>query len=201
MSQDYKNDMFVSYSHVGAVYDWIPYLKELLEAWLPDELGYKPKIYTDRQLEPGTYWSSELQQELKVSRCLLAIWSKVYFNSPWCIAELESFRAREHLLGIGKGQKTLGLIFPVLFTKPLEMPPEYLPPKLRKVEYIDLSDWAFTSPGFESTKLHVEFEQQVKKLCPDFAKMILSAPKWQADWPIRIPRRPSPKMQFTQPRL
>ncbi len=201
MVQDYKNDVFVSYTHLGAVYQWIPALYKLLEFWLPDELGYKPKIYIDKQLETGTHWPSELQQELKVSRCLLAIWSKVYFKSPWCIAELESFRAREHLLGLGKGQKTLGLIYPVLFTKPLEKPPEYLPPKFRKVQYIDLSDWTITSPGFESTALHVEFEQQVKKLCPVLAKMILSAPTWQADWPIRTPRRPSPKMQFTQPRL
>jgi TIR domain len=201
MTQDYKNDVFVSYTHLGAVYKWVPYLYDLLEDWLPYHLSYKPMIYIDRQLETGIHWPSELQQELKVSRCLLAIWSQVYFNSPWCIAELESFRAREHLLGIGKGQKTLGLIYPVLFTKPLEKPPEYLPSKLRKVQYIDLSDWTITSPGFASTALHVDFEQQVKKLCPVLAKMIKSAPKWQADWPIRTPRRPSPKTPFTKPRL
>jgi hypothetical protein len=201
MTQDYKNDVFVSYTHLGAVYEWIPYLYELLEAWLPYDLSYKPKIYIDRQLETGTHWPSELQQELKVSRCLLAIWSKVYFKSPWCIAELESFRARERLLGIGKGQSTLGLIYPILFTKPLKKPPEYLPTKLKKVQPIDLSDWTITSPGFKNTPLHVEFEKQVKAICPVLANMILSAPTWRADWPISTPRRPSPKMQFTQPRL
>jgi len=201
MTQDYRNDVFVSYTHLGAVYNWIPYLYELLEDWLPYHLSYKPKIFVDRQLETGTHWPSELQQELKVSRCLLAIWSQVYFNSPWCIAELESFRARERLLGIGKGQKTLGLIFPVLFTKPLTKPPEYLPPELRKVQYIDLSDWTITSPGFKSTALHVDFERQVKSLCPVLAKMILSAPNWQTDWPIKTPRRPSLLKPFTKPRL
>jgi TIR domain-containing protein len=201
MTQDYKNDVFISYTHLGAVYNWIPYLYDLLEDWLPYHLSYKPKIYIDRRIEAGTHWPSELQHELKMSRCLLAIWSPVYFNSSWCIAELESFRARERLLGIGKGQKTLGLIYPVLFTKPLKKPPEYLPLKLKKIQYYDLSDWTITSPGFKSTALHVDFEQQVKILCPVLAKMILSAPKWQADWPVRTPRRPSPKTPFTKPRL
>jgi len=81
------------------------------------------------------------------------------------------------------------------------MPPEYLPLKFREIQYIDLSDWTITSPGFASTALHVDFEQQVKKLCPVLAKMILSAPKWQTDWPIRTPRQPSLKTTFTKPRL
>jgi hypothetical protein len=196
MSQFYVNDVFISYTHRGAVQKWTQYFYELLEDWLPNYLPYQPKIFIDWEIEGGTEWPAELQSELKSSRCMLAIWSPVYFLSKWCMAEFESFRDREKMLHLRTEQKPSGLIYPVLFTSP----PVYLPTQVKTIHYNDLSRWAITSPAFKYTPIHVEFENRVKKLCSELAKMILNAPDWRDDWPITLPQPPV-DTPFATPRL
>jgi hypothetical protein len=109
MSQHYVNDVFISYTHRGAVQKWVQYLYELLEDWLPYYLPYPPKIFIDFDIEAGTEWPTRLQRELKMSRCMLAVLSPVYFQSKWCLAEFESFRDREVILTYGQNRIQLAL--------------------------------------------------------------------------------------------
>ena len=196
MTQHYVNDVFISYTHWGAVKKWVPYLYELLEDWLPYYLSYSPKIFIDFDIEAGTEWPTKLQRELKMSRCMLAVLSPVYFRSNWCLAEFESFRNREAILNLRTEQNPSGLIYPILFTSP----PEYLPINLKTLEYNDLSKWAITSPAFKNTPIHMEFEERVKTLCQELAKIILGAPDWREDWPIKMPKTSTDKI-FSTPRL
>jgi TIR domain len=196
MTQNYTNDVFVSYRHQGAVLKWVKnYFHELLEDWLPNYLDYQPKIFIDWQIETGSEWPSALRRELKLSRCLLAIWSPVYFTSAWCNAEFESFRDREKLLGLRTEHNPSGLIYGILFASP-----QLLPPQVQTIEHKDLSKWANTSPAFKQSLAHVEFENSVKKVCEELAKIISSAPGWQDNWPVKTPNSP-PDAPFGQPRI
>jgi hypothetical protein len=198
MSQSYVNDVFISYSHQGAVHKWVhQHLYGLIQDWLPNYLPYQPKIFIDEEeIKPGTQWPPKLRRELKMSRSLLAIWSRSYFDSHWCTAEFESFRARENMLKLRTEQEPSGLIYPILFTSP----PEYLPPKVKKIQYQDLSEYAYTSEGFKRTVEYLDFEKEVKELCRELANMILGAPDWRDNWPIRMPKS-SPKAPYKSPRV
>src|SRR6266487_2467709 len=184
MFQHYVNDVFISYTHWGAVQKWVQYLYELLEDWLPYYLPYPPKLFIDFEIEAGTEWPSRLQRELKMSRCMLAVLSP------------ESFRHREAILNLRTEQNPTGLIYPILFTSP----PVYLPTNVKTLQYNDLSKWAITSPAFKHTPIHMEFEERVKILCQELARIILGAPDWRDDWPIKMPQA-STDMSFATPRL
>src|SRR5712691_10059721 len=99
MPQNYNHDVFISYRHETPVFEWVKdHFYYLLKAWLPHYMpvNHKTEIFIDSHIETGTEWPLSLRRELKCSRCLLTVWSPVYFQSEWCIAEFESFRERKN---------------------------------------------------------------------------------------------------------
>ncbi len=89
MPIDYTYDVFISYRHETPVLEWVlEHFYYLLKAWLPQYMpvDHKPRIFIDTQIETGFQWSIKLQNELKRSRCLISVWSPVYFQSDWCKA-------------------------------------------------------------------------------------------------------------------
>ena len=110
--QDYRHDIFISYSRVGATSQWlerhlVPMLSERLEL----ELGRDASIYFDSALSAGGTWPVQLGQALARSRILLALWSKPYLTSEWCARELAIMRAREDKLNLRSPAKPNGTIF------------------------------------------------------------------------------------------
>jgi hypothetical protein len=63
-----------------------------------------------------------------------------------------------------------------------------------------MSEWATSAPAFKFSPSFLDFEKEMKKLCEELAKMILTAPVWQDNWPIITP--PSdPDSNIGLPRL
>ena len=198
MPQDYKYDVFVSYRHQSPVLGWVTYhFRPLLEQWLPNFMpyDYEPRVFIDLQIETGTEWPVELRRALQTSRCLLPVWSPIYFRSEWCQAELKTMRLREQKLGLRTDQNPSGLIYAVLYAGA-----EFLPPDVRTIQYKDMSMWNFPYPVFKDTALYLDFDRQIQALCQELALMIRSAPPWQEDWPVVIPDI-SPSITFPLPRL
>jgi hypothetical protein len=105
----YKYDVFLSYSRSG---HWGTFVDDVFEPilvhWLGEELGRKPLIFKDRTgLSIGQNWPEMLEQALKCSRTMIALWSRQYFSSEWCCRELsfmlgraDEFRSHEVFDGI-----------------------------------------------------------------------------------------------------
>lgn len=183
MAEDYLYDVFVSYRHKPPVLDWVRnHFYPLLDQWLPSAMAVEPKIFIDwEEIEIGAAWPAKLRQALRQSRCILSVWSPEYFRSEWCLAEWETFRERERLLGMASEQQSEGLIYPVVFSDGEHFPPEAVGAQLQ-----DLRDWNTPHHVFRETKAYVEFDNQMQTLVKGLAKTIGRAPAWQ-DWPVITP--------------
>jgi len=137
MEQDYEYDIFISYRRRQPVMDWMRYhFYPMLNERLPDCLPYTPNVFIDWNIETGAEWSAELSRALKRSRCLVAIWSAEYFRSAWCLAEWQTMRERERILGLRSESNPAGLIYAVRFSDG-----KYFPQEARSIQYRDLGKW------------------------------------------------------------
>src|SRR5436309_15438351 len=110
---DYEYDVFFSYKRQSLTLDWTKKVAEILQFWLTQELGGRyAKLFVDEDcIEVGDRWPEKLQQGLKLSRCMVCVWSPSYFQSSWCVSEWKSFLERERRTRIGPH----GLIAPLRF--------------------------------------------------------------------------------------
>lgn len=197
MAEDYLYDIFISYRHKGQAMEWVRnHFHPLLEQRLPDSLPvqHELSVFIDLDIETGAAWPAKLRQALKNARCLVAVWSPEYFRSDWCLAEWQTMREREKLLGWRSEQNPQGLIYPVVFADG-----EHFPPEARAVQWRDLRAWNYGAPAFRDTVGFLDFDQQVQKLAGELAGMILTAPAWQ-DWPVVTPNA-APEVVVKLPRL
>ena len=65
------------------------------ELWLGEELSETPKIFLDQNMEPGSDWPITLANALADSYVLVPLWTKPYFTSSWCLAELSHMLDRQ----------------------------------------------------------------------------------------------------------
>lgn len=180
---DYEYDIFLSYTRKPPVGTWVknhflPLLEEWLGAFSPEE----PRIYVDWQQQTGVHWPANLRRALKYSRCLVAVWSPFYFRSSWCVAEWQSMREREKLLGLGTHDKPKGLVYPVVFSDGLHFPEE-----AKRTQYVDLSLWNIPYEHYRNTDRYIEFTEKMQFVAQDLAKFVVLAPPWQNDWPVVEP--------------
>lgn len=185
MPGDYQYDVFLSYRRKWPSLDWVQnHFYQRLEGLLGEALPTPPRIFMDtREIETGQAWPLVLQEALKGSRCIVAVWSAEYFRSPWCVAELNSMLKREHLLGYRAGSHPdRRLVYPVLFSDG-----NHLPDYTQGIQYRDLRKWAIPDPVFARSKKIIGFHEEMTKLAEELATLISQTPPWQDNWPIDIP--------------
>ena len=92
--ENYRYDVFLSYRRRWPVDDWVKHhFYPALKGWLGESLQREPDIFFDAEsINTGTDWPTELQQAHTHSRCLLPVWTRLYFASKWCSAEWRSVR-------------------------------------------------------------------------------------------------------------
>src|SRR5262245_4707024 len=92
----YLFDIFISYKRDPETRIWIEkHLRPLLNTHVGYEVGRPLQIFIDDQLETGANWPIQLGENLARSRILLALWSKPYFSSKWCVLEMSHMLARD----------------------------------------------------------------------------------------------------------
>jgi hypothetical protein len=164
MAEDYEFDIFLSYRHRPPVIDWLQrYFYPMLAMWLPDAMDRDPKIFVDWGIEVGSTWPDALREGLLRSRCLLAIWTPQYFRSPWCLAEWQSFRAREELLAT----RSSGLIYPIVYADG-----DYFPEEAKRTQSKDLRSLNSPQPAFRKTERCVDLDAKVQEIAGELALMI-----------------------------
>lgn len=167
----YIYDVFVSYRRHR---EWTPWTREhlygLLDAYLTPELGKEAKIFVDDQIEPGADWPNRLAGALSRTRVLLPVFSRDYFDSEWCVHELDLMHGR------AKQFPGKDLIIPVIGHDG-----ELVPVEIARIQSLDLKAFRNTdiqrrTPRFE------QFSESVKGLAPHLRKAIESVPPFDEGW-------------------
>lgn len=139
-------------------------------------------------------WPLNLQRALQRSRILVAVWSPPYFRSQWCVAEWQSMRVREQMLGWSTPTRPLGLVYPVVYADGLHFPEEAKATQYRR----DLSQWGFPRPQFQDTTEYQELWKCMREVAAEIAARLPSVPAWENDWPtVPIPALdPPPRLRL-----
>jgi len=201
----YKHDVFLSYLHVRPSGTWVhEHFLPYFAFQLGNALNRWPEIFVDRTgIHLGEKWPIRLKQALAHSRCLVGIWTPLYFQSEWCQKECAVIRHREEQLGYGQGRNSEGLLVGVKVNDG-----NYFPTFAKDSQFDDFEEYFFDGQGFARSELYVDFQRKVAKFSEGVARVIGKAPQWSAEWETpawtddvidRMAAPEKPKVQ--QPRL
>lgn len=180
---DYEYDVFISYRRAGGSFKWLMnnFHPRLVDC-LADQLPHEPRVFLARQMERGVFWPQELEHALLHAKVLVSIYTPMYFQSAWCMAEWKTMREREKLLGLGTPERSRGLIYPILFSDS-----ENFPEEARYRSWWDFKPWAMPDPVYQETKEWIGFHRQVEGVAIELARLLPRVPPWQPDWPVERP--------------
>jgi hypothetical protein len=132
-------------------------------------------FFDEGSIEIGDRWPDTLKEALRVSKCMVCVWSPPYFQSSWCVSEWQSFLARERRLNL----QSHGLVAPLRFHDG-----EHFPEEAQAVQWTDVEPFAYTLPAFWESRRVVRLEARMKEFAKGVARMIRDAPQFEADWPV-----------------
>lgn len=174
---DYEYDVFISYCRRG---EWPQWVKEkflpLFEHWLGAELGEDCRIYIDQNMEKGVAWPYELAYALSHAKVLVPLWSREYFHSAWCKAELAHMLVREKECHFRTLNNPRGLIIPAIIYNG-----EDIPKCISHIGYLGIQDCTNVrmAPGSATEE---ELSNRIKNWVPSVANAIKSAPPYNPEW-------------------
>lgn len=193
----YEFDVFLSYRRSSTAGPWVrnhfyPRLKARINEVAPRDIS----IWCDTLIEDGSNWPDDLKRKLKRSGILLAVWSSDYFRARWCMAEWQSFKARETQLGMFDPANPSGLISPIRYADGKYYHPDALATQCT----VDFSSVNAPDDAFQRSERYVIFDDYVKQCAEALVTKIAALPPWREDFPIVEPD-PLPPPQFTRPIL
>jgi hypothetical protein len=180
----YDFEIFVSYRRTPTVGRWVQnHLIPLLESRLNDIAPDTVRIFHDDKMSEGVNFPEELKLRIRSSGLLLTVWSADYFRSAWCMAEWQSFRRREEMLGLFKQDNPQGLVYPVRYADGDYFHPEAKLALCRK----DFSRLNYPEDAFRLSAKYLEFDDLVKDVAQDLVDRLAALPPWTHDFPIVEP--------------
>jgi hypothetical protein len=181
----YEYDVFLSYSRAGGWSDWvIAHFRPIVQHWLTSELGREAQIFQDtRDIVPGDRWPERIENALGSSKIMIALLSRNYFSSEWCVRELGSMYARaEHFRENGLSGR---IIFPVAIH---DSDPNEVPELVRSLEIKGIQDFCdpFMHPKGDTRE---QLSSALRAFCRHAAMEIESLPANSAQWRPADPLR------------
>ena len=185
----YTYDVFFSYKRQKSTDVWYLGVKDKLEIWLEQELQRPVNIFYDSEdIRTGMRWRQKIATALLESRCMVCLWSPLYFRSKWCVAEWQTFEARGE-------QFDCELVVPARFHDG-----EHYPPQAKAVQRRDFSRFTSTSPRFWDSELALDFEQEeLKGFAAEIAQIIRNAPAPDTNFPLID--EPEPSLIIPEPHI
>ena len=176
----YKFDVFISYCRHGSVQKWLlnNFLSKFREC-LADQIAPAPRVYIDKSMPRAVHWPSELKKALRHSKVLVPVFSPAFFESSWCMAEWESMRAREKLLGLASPERPQGLVYPILYSDS-----DNFPMAAREKSWWDFKDLSMPEPVFQKSRAWIRFHRRVTEVAEDLVQLLKQVPDWEPDWPL-----------------
>lgn len=189
----YQFDVFVSYSRRGSAVKWLMnHFYPKIQDCLADQVAPTPKVFLDKSMPRGVHWSPHLRKALYHSKIMIAVLTPPYFESPWCMAEWHSMRAREELLGLATLDRPQSLIYPVLYSDS-----ENFPEEGRGLSWWDFKELATPEPVFQESRDFINFHRRVSDLAQDLVGLLAQVPEWRPDWPVI--EQPNPVLMPSPP--
>src|ERR1035437_1784667 len=174
----YQHDIFISYRRNPETYVWITeHFVPLLKLHVELELGRKPEIYVDSQIESGTSWPASLRAALGASRVLIALWSANYLASVWCTEELSHMLAREREAKLRTIDRPHGVVIPAFIHDG-----EKFPPDLGHIQHFEVQK-CFNVRMARNSPRAEELDAALTAQAPAIAACIDHAPTWRKAWP------------------
>jgi hypothetical protein len=177
-SMAYEWDVFLSYRRFGEWPGWVhKHFQSLLTHWLGEELGDVPRMFVDVEvLESGANWPDQLANGLANSKAMVALWSRQYFSSRWCTAELQHMIEREKACGIGSEGSGGRLVVPAVIHDGQD-----IPPPLKVIHYLELQE--LSNPRIASDSSTGEkLSEAIRGWAPSVKAAIERAPEWNESW-------------------
>jgi hypothetical protein len=170
----YSYDAFLSYRRAD---DWPRFVDgiflPMLKRELSDTLGRRAEIFHDTRLETGSEWPQELALAVARSRIMVCLWSRQYFGSSWCKAELGQMLARREAVG--------GIPLPPLIVAAVIHDGNQLPPELDSIQRFEIQRYA--SPDLaERSQRREELAFAVRNLAEHAGHAIEHAPTLDPTW-------------------
>jgi hypothetical protein len=176
----YKYDIFISYRRNPETLTWIKdHFMPLLSLRLEFELGRKPSIFVDEQIESGSSFPPVLGSALGASRVLIALWTGNYFSSVWCTEEFSQMLDREEQAKLRSAVKPYGVIIPAFIHDGQSFPADLQHIKPFEIQSCFNPRMARNSPRAE------ELDTKLASQVPAIASSIENAPAWRKQWPLK----------------
>jgi hypothetical protein len=165
----YTNDIFISYRREK--YMWTPWtrddFKRSLEGCLQRELGRPATVFIDEKVPLGSDYVEYLATTLASTRVMVALLSRDYFSSDWCVHELDLMMERS------AGND---IIIPIVVHDG-----EIIPDAVGKIQRADFKKYA--NPALSHAgPLFAEFFDAVKELAEGVGKAVTDAPAYDEKW-------------------
>jgi TIR domain len=185
----YEHEIFVSYARAPIVGLWVhKFFVPQLQARANEIAGDVVRIFCDVDMDEGVNLPAELKRRIRASALLLTVWSADYFRSAWCMAEWQSFRRREEMLGLFTEANPLGLVYPVRYADGKSFHADAKLALLRK----DFSELNYSSEAFRDSAKYLKFEDLVKEVADERVDRLDALPSWRADFPVVEPQPMAP---------
>jgi hypothetical protein len=171
----YRYDAFLSYRRVNA---WPGFVQHtflpMLTHWLQEELDQPPRIFFDAgRLEAGGDWPQELAEAVASSKIMICLWSKQYFTSDWCKAELGHMLARRKAIG---GSPLAPIIVPAVIHDG-----DSIPADLRSITKVEIQEYASPWLG-EGSKKKEELSDKIRRLAANAGHALQQVPPFDPGW-------------------
>lgn len=158
---------------------WVSqHLVPFLESFVGNALNRPIRLFLDRSgIRSGDSWPARLQRALAKSRCMVGVWSPLYFHSEWCRREAAAMLYREAQCGFRTVNRPGGLIVPVnVFDG------QFFPERARQIQWLDCRRYWIVGEGFLKTERYVEFQDVLRTWADEVARAIEDAPAWDETW-------------------
>ena len=181
----YEFDIFVSYRRTSTMGPWVrkrlvPLLKDRINEVARDDV----RIFCDEDMPDGANLPEQLKRNIRNSALLLTVWSADYFRSSWCLAEWQSFREREALLGLFAAENPLSLVYPIRYADGDNYHPDAKTALCKK----DFSSFNYSGDAFVGSLEYLQFESLVKQMAIDFSERLDTLPQWRDAFPVVEPQ-------------
>jgi hypothetical protein len=174
----YRYDLFISYTwRVPRAQSWV---RDVLAPPLYDFLALeanidKARVFLDvRTVRPGMAVDQTVQDALRDSKVLLAVFSPQYFDSGWCLTEFHTMLDRQNSTG-------QHIIYPLAVWDGNKYSAD-----ARNLNPLDYNKWGTLDRGMRRKR----WNDTVRDLVKELETLILNSPQHDPTWTINLQQDP-----------
>jgi hypothetical protein len=175
----YTYFVFVSYLRERRWNQWSLDFQELLEGYLRDYFK-DARVFVDQSdIDEGSDWPHKLAEALACSRIIVPLLSPAYFDSQWCVHELDLMMERAKKTGPDRN-----LIVPVIVQSGAA---GSFPDEVNRIQATIFEHLRIITN--DENPMYGELSIAIKKLTPKIVKAIESAPRFDSAWLVEARKR------------